>query len=184
MYLKMTESFSGQPLKLVDGASLAQTCRFNLTTPSRRLLQQAPLVSNTTNTTNCTSNATSVLIYFSGIGYSPSASIQNVVKMQEILSTNSSTNFDAGIIVLGAWRVDTYLGYFSNLITRYQSYLLGYGYVVPTRYELYSALRMILNLCRKNYCRPAYVTSDVFLNLWRYYVQSSAYSFLNEPSYY
>jgi len=68
---------------------------------------------------SCSSNATSVLIYFSGVGYSPSSAIQNVYKMQQILSTNSSTNFDAGIIALGAWRKDTYLGYYSEYISAF-----------------------------------------------------------------
>ena len=79
MFFRMMESFSGQPLRLTNAANLEQTCRFDLTASTRRRLQEtpSPRVSE-----SCVSNASSVLIYFSGVGYSPSSAIQNVYKMQ------------------------------------------------------------------------------------------------------
>jgi len=77
-YLSMNEAFSGQPLRLTSNASLADTCQFNLTASRRRRLEesQPPL-----RTVNCSQND-SVLIYFNGVGYSPSAAIENVRRMQ------------------------------------------------------------------------------------------------------
>lgn len=71
-YLNMLESFSGQPLKLTNQFELEQTCQFNISQARRRLLQQnvAPRAGNA-----CVTNASSLMIYFSGIGYSPSSII-------------------------------------------------------------------------------------------------------------
>lgn len=75
-FLAMNEAFSGQPLRMTPPSSLGSTCQFNLSASTRRRLQA------TTNTSNCSSSATNVLVYFNGIGYSPSAAIDNVAKMQ------------------------------------------------------------------------------------------------------
>ncbi len=70
-YLQMLESFSGQPLKLTNSFELEQTCKFNISeSRRRRLLQEVPAPSAGN---ACVTNASSLMIYFSGIGYSPSS---------------------------------------------------------------------------------------------------------------
>lgn len=136
----MNEAFSGQPLRMTPSSSLGSTCQFNLSANTRRRLQSTPA-------SNCSSTATNVLVYFNGIGYSPSAAIDNIAKMQEILSTNSSTNFDAGIVSVGMWRKDNSLGFFMGLITAYQMLIQQEGSQVPDTFDLMACLRLILNLC-------------------------------------
>ncbi len=104
--------------------------------------------------------------------------------MQQILSTNSSTNFDAGIIALGAWRKDTYLGYYSEYISSFESYYRLNGYTVPSRLNLYYLMRAVLNLCRWSYCLPSGISSIVFYDFYYYYVRYSLQSFINYESYY
>lgn len=88
------------------------------------------------------------MIYFSGIGYSPSSIVETIYKAQLILLGNSNTTYDAGIVALGAWRSDGNLEFFDNLVTSYQSYLNQSNQTVPTQLELYKAVRIILNACR------------------------------------
>ena len=148
----MLESFSGQPLKLTNSFELEQTCRFNISESRRRLLQEtpSPRAGNT-----CVTNASSLMIYFSGIGYSPSSIVQTIYKTQLILLGNSNTSYDAGIVALGAWRSDGNLGFHSNLVTSYQSYLKQTNSTVPSQLTIYSALRVILNACRTQKCLPS-----------------------------
>lgn len=70
-YLTMNQAFSGQPVRLTPPEELINNCQFNVTTPSaRRRLQSSQ---------NCSSaDSTAVLIYFDGVGSSPSSTIQNL----------------------------------------------------------------------------------------------------------
>lgn len=176
----MTESFSGLPLKLSNYDSIAQNCKFNLTNSRRRRLQEMSPVS----AANCSSNVSSVLIYFNGIGYSPSSAIENIVKMQQILSSNSSTNFDGGIIAIGAMRRDGMLGFFVNLAVAYEQSLRRNGQTVPSRVDLYSALKMIINLCRSSTYLPKAITRDAYRQIAKFFMIRSIESFISEESSY
>ena len=69
-YITMNQAFSGEPIRLTSTNDLANTCQFNVTSPSRRRRLQS--------SSNCSAEATSVLVYFDGLGYSPSTTIQNL----------------------------------------------------------------------------------------------------------
>lgn len=88
-----------------------------------------------------------MLIYFNGLGYTPNAAIENLRQIQSILGTNSSTNFDAGVIAVGAWRRDGYLGFLIGLVLAYEQMVQQQGGdYVPGREEILTFLKIVLEV--------------------------------------
>ena len=59
---------------------------------------------------------------------------------------NSSINFDAGVIAVGAWRRDGMLGFLAGIVLAYQQMQQQNNETVSDYVDLLSCMRMILNL--------------------------------------
>jgi hypothetical protein len=66
-----------------------------------------------------------VLIYFPGIGYSPSSVVSAVQKIRNLTLSAPNATFDADIIVLGMWRKSS--AFLNDLTVLYQNILIYYG---------------------------------------------------------
>jgi hypothetical protein len=82
-------------------------------------------------------------------------------------------------VALGAWRSDGNLGFHSNLVTSYESYLKQTNSTVPTLREIYSALRVILNACRSREVLPSELFTALIKNLLPFFIEQSLLSFIN-----
>lgn len=113
----MSEAFSGQPFKATPTADLPSTCSFTLTA-SNPLGDgfESPL-----QVENCTV-VQSLLVLFHGIGYSPSSSIENLRSIENAITAanNNSIVFDGGSVILGAYRNEDVLGFFTEVVAAYQ----------------------------------------------------------------
>ena len=54
----------------------------------------------------------------------------------------------------------------------------------PSRVDLYSALRMIINLCRNSLYLPSSITNTAYKNIIKFFIKRSIESFISEEDSY